>query len=846
MSPAVDTNAPTIAGVLHHWEEATPDAPALLAPGREPLTYGRLAQQVRETAEQLRSLGVDRYDRIALVYPNGPELAAGFLGIASAAVCAPLNHTYRAAEFDFYLSDLDAKAVVLPAGVDSPLRLLAERRGIRLLEVIPTGSGEAGACTLSEGKRATVKPAASDDAALVLHTSGTTARAKVVPLKHRQLVLSARNVAHTLELVPSDRCLNVMPLFHVHALVGALLASLSAGASVVCSPGFHAPSFHGWVAELEPTWYTAVPTMHRAILDRAGDATRPCQSLRFVRSSSAPLPARVYDELEATFRVPVIEAYGMTEAAHQVTSNRLPPAMRKRGSVGRPSHVDVTVLDEQGRALPPGKTGEVAIRGETVFAGYEANPEANEAAFVDGWFRTGDEGILDQDGYLFLRGRIKEIINRAGEKVSPGEVEDALLAHPDVVQAVSFAVPHRRLGEDVGAAVVLRKGARATQRDLQERVAAEIAEFKIPSTIAIVEEIPRGPTGKIQRVGLAERLGIGEMAGSSDSVAYVAPRTQLEREVAALWASTLAVERVGVHDDFFALGGDSILGAELIAALAEHYGQTVPLTTLMWAPTLAEFTALLEDGTWDDDSPIVPVRTGGSLPPLFVTHGLGDEVLNIGVLKRTLAEEQPLYAVRIVPHHFFYGSVEEIARDYLDEIQALQPEGPYYFASICSGGAIVAELVRHARASGEEVALAAVIDPLRDLGQGFVRHYAARMAEHGRAGTFGFAVRRKLRHWLARAMPARYPDPELEVDPLGRVIDSLRRRYRLKHIPGTLTVISTMDYDTPRSFWEQRADHVEWYEVDAPHATIFQHPHADVIGEVLDEVLRDVHAEAGR
>jgi acyl-CoA synthetase (AMP-forming)/AMP-acid ligase II/thioesterase domain-containing protein len=843
MSSTFEHPPQTIPSLVRHWAAATPDAQALVASDRRPLTYGRLAEHADATARQLRSLGIERGDRVALAHPNGPELAAAFLGIASAAVCAPLNHTYRGSEFDFYLSDLHATAVVVPAGANSPLRTVAELRHIRVLELVPEDTGEAGAFRLSEGRRGTPRDARADDVALVLHTSGTTARSKVVPLTHGRLVLSAQNIARTLDLRPDDRCLNVMPLFHVHALVGALLASLAAGASVICTPGFHAPSMHRWLADLAPTWYTAVPTMHRAVVDRSGERPVP-SSLRLIRSSSAPLPPSLSEELEQTFGVPVVEAYGMTEAAHQMTSNPLPPGVHKPGSVGRAAHLEVGILDADGRPLGVGEPGEVAIRGATVFDGYEANPGANAEAFVDGWFRTGAEGYLDEDGYLFLRGRIKEIINRAGEKVSPGEVEDALLRHPDVVQAVSFAVPHERLGEDVGAAVVLREGATVSQRDLQAHAAATVAEFKVPSIVFVLDDIPKGPTGKLQRIGLAERLGVGEQGRAPVTGAYMAPRTPFELELAALWAATLEVDRVGVEDDFFALGGDSILGAELVARIAERHGRTVPVTTLMWAPTLAEFTALVEDGTWDDDSRIVPVRPEGSLPPLFVAHTLGDEVLNIGVLKRTLDEERPLYAVRIVPHRFAYASVEEMAGDYLREIRAVQPSGPLHFASMCSGAAVVAELARGARTDGQEVALAAVIDPRSDLGRGPLRHYADRTVEHLREGTFRSAASLKLRGWLSRALPKRVRDPYLEISPVTPVVHALRRRFRYRHVPGTLTVISTMDYETPRAFWEGLADRVDWYEVDAPHVTLFQQPHADAIGEVLDEVLRDV--EEGR
>jgi oxalate---CoA ligase len=822
--------ARSIPELLEHWAGTTPDAPALLAPGKQPLSYGRLYEQTRSVASQLRSIGIGADDRVAIVHGNGPELAVAFLAASSAGISAPLNPSYRMSELDFYLSDLRAKAMIVTSA-DPQLRVLEKRRVVRLLEIETSDTAEAGVFSLSSGRtrrRADVKPG---DTALVLHTSGTTARPKLVQLTHRSLCLSAANVAGTLELSPEDRCLNVMPLFHIHGLVGALLSSLSAGASVVCTPGFHAPSFHGWLSELQPTWYTAVPTMHQAVLARApADLER--STLRFVRSSSAPLPSRVHEGLERAFGVPVIEAYGMTEAAHQLASNPLPPAVRKPGSVGVPTGVEVAVIGD-------GEVGEVVIRGDTVFAGYESNPEANAEAFVDGWFRTGDEGFFDEDGYLHLRGRTKEIINRGGEKVSPGEVEGALLAHPDVQQAACFAVPDDRLGEDVGAVVVLRDESLVTERELQQSVATQLADFKVPRIVRPVDEIPKGPTGKVQRIGLAERLGIAGRPPATD-VAYAPPRTGRERELAELWAATLGVERVGLDDDFFALGGDSILAAELFAQIAERDGSAPPLTMLMWTPTLGAFCSALDDGSWQEDALIVPVQPRGSRPPLFVAHGLSDEILNVAALKRTLGDEQPLYAMRARLDRLDYDSVEELAEEYLREVRAVQPSGPYLFASMCSGGAIVIELARSAVERGEEVRLAAVIDPRFDFGpRGVLSHYLSRGAEHARNGKLGWAVRLTLRGWLRRATPARLRRELAPGEALARRTARLRRRYRLRHLPATLTVISTMDYDVPRSYWERLADRVNWYEVPAPHVTIFQQPHADALGRTLAQVLQE-------
>ena len=487
---------------------------ALGAPGRPTLDHAGLRAQVEVVAAQVAGLGLGPGDAVAIVLPNGPEMAAAFLGVASTATAAPLNPAYTHDEFRFYLEDLGARALIVAEGVETPAREAASGLGVRTVEArvpdgAPAGAFElvAGGGIVTHGEARLNDP---EEVALVLHTSGTTSRPKIVPLTARNVCASAEAIAATLALAPEDRCLNVMPLFHIHGLIAALLSSVAAGASISCTPGFDALRFFRWVEEVRPTWWTAVPTMHQAILARAKRnaevvaAAKP----RFLRSSSASLPVPTLKGLEEAFGCPVVEAYGMTEAAHQMASNPLPPADRKPGSVGIAAGPEVAVMGEDGAILAPGETGEIVIRGENVTRGYVENPKANAEAFRDGWFRTGDQGALDDDGYLTISGRLKEIINRGGEKVAPKEVDDVLVEHPAVAQAVTFALPHRSLGEEVAAAIVLREGAEATTAELREFAGRTLAPFKVPREFVFLDEIPKGATGKLQRIGLAEKLGL--------------------------------------------------------------------------------------------------------------------------------------------------------------------------------------------------------------------------------------------------------------------------------------------------------------------------------------------------
>ena len=526
-------------------------------------------------------------------------MASAFLGIAAFAACAPLNPSYHHDELEYYLTDLSAKAIVLPADTDLPARDVAVRLGLKVLDLEASTSRPAGIFRLRGAPSVVDTPpdsGSNEDIALVLHTSGTTSRPKQVPLSHRNLCSSAGSIAHVLELSSDDRSLNIMPLFHIHGLVGVLLSSMFAGASVVCSAGFEGTSFSDLMAEFKPTWYSAVPTLHQSVLALAkqNSVVMAAENLRLIRSSSSSLPPAVMAELEETFGVPVIESYGMTEAAHQMASNPLPPQVRKPGSVGLPAGPEMGIMDDDGHLLPAGMTGEIVIRGPGVTSGYANNSQANEDAFSDGWFRTGDRGHSDEDGYFCVTGRIKEMINRGGENISPREIDEVLLEHPDVAQAVAFAVPHVSLGEDVAAAVVLQEEAGLSEQKLREFALTRLTEFKVPSQIVFVHTIPKGPTGKLQRIGLHERLG-AELQQE-----FVAPRTEMEEILAGFWQELLSRHRIGVHDNFFGSGGDSLTAGRLVARINSRLQLNLVVPVIFRCPTIEAQALLVESALLDE------------------------------------------------------------------------------------------------------------------------------------------------------------------------------------------------------------------------------------------------------
>jgi acyl-CoA synthetase (AMP-forming)/AMP-acid ligase II len=624
--------------LLQHQAERIPDAPAILAPERAALSYGRLHRHIDKMGRKLRAMRIRRHDRIAVVLPNGPEMAVAIITAAVSAACAPLNPAYGAEELDRYFADLRPRALITQAGIDSPARSVALSRGIRVLELSTASHMEAGlfALTGDQGATPSEDSVSPGDVALLFLTSGTTSRPKIVPLTHANICASAYSSRAALALKETDRCLNVMPLFHGHGLIGIVLASLAAGASVVCTPGCDVDSFFVWLTEFCPTWYSAVPTMHQAILvgarrhrQRAAD----CR-LRLVRSASARLSPRVFADLEKTFETCVIDCYAMMETASApIACNPLPPRQRKAGSVGVPVGLDVAIMDEGGALLPSGEPGQVVVRGASVMLAYDGDPMASQTAFVGDWFKTGDHGVFDDDGYLFLVGRSREIINCGGEKIAPQEIDDALLDHPAVAEAVTFAVPHRTLGEEVASAIVLRQPAAATPQEIRQFVIGRVADFKVPCQVLIVSELPKGPTGKVQRIGLAAKLGLASRIDMPQT--FVVPRTPFEKMLAECWAEVLQLERVGIHDDFFSLGGDSLLVAHVLARVYEIVHVEIEVSRFFEAPTVAALADHLER--------LIPTGQAGRLSSALVGASREDEV------PASIAQERLWKLQRLLP-----------------------------------------------------------------------------------------------------------------------------------------------------------------------------------------------------
>lgn len=594
-----------ISDLLEFYARTTPAQVAILDSVGAAVTYAELWTRTDIVVQDLRRLGIKATDRVAIVLPRGAENALALVAVAAAAVCVPVDPDFTADELHRYFTNLKLAALITRADTNSASRSVAHTLGIPVLDLSSRPGGRIGSFDLigtAVGPSVKGGPASAANDAFILLTSGTVARPKMVPLTHASVCLSAYNAGAILSLTPTDRLLNVLPLFHAHGLISGLLAALAAGSSVICTPGFDASSFFGWLRELRPTWYTAVPTIHRALLSLGAhdpQIARP-SSLRIIRSASAPLAPATLEGLESLFAVPVIETYGMTEAASQIAAN--PRDRRKPGSVGLPAGPEIAIMDSEGRPLPSGERGEIMLRGPTITRGYDNDDEGTKSAFRDGWLRTGDVGYLDEDGYLFIVARIKDVINRGGQKVSPLEVEATLLTHPDVVEVGAFGIPHKKLGENVAAVVVLKSHAKTTPSQLRRLARQRLAAYKVPSLIQFVRDIPKSASGKIKRSALASLISAET---STSEIGQEFFSSELESQLADVWAKVLEVEQIGVDQDVFALGADSLAVTQVLSRLREQYSVDLSFSDIFDAPTVAALAARLQSS---------PTHRGGAMP----------------------------------------------------------------------------------------------------------------------------------------------------------------------------------------------------------------------------------------
>lgn len=705
--------------------DGRPSAAAMLAPGRATLAYRELLDRIDSAHESLRALGLGRGDRIATVLPDSSEAALAMIALMSLSAATPINPRNPSGEIARQLSNLRAGAVIVERDAPAPIRAAVERSGLAVIELARDGSGVAGGFELSgrpvaHAGTADREPGAGRDPILVIQTSGTTGKPKIVSLTQDQLLSMMLANCGVLGLSPEDRCLGVMPLFHVHGL-GAVLVSLLSGGSVVVAGGFSADAFFEQVAHFRPTWYTAVPTIHQAVLDRAEKCPEIARELardrpfRIVRSGSAPMPPGLPERLEATFGAIYLEACGATECSACIASNR--PHDRKIGSQGPPMPgMDVRVIDEGGRDLPAGQVGELIVRGPGVFDGYEDDPELDAVSFFEGYFRTGDLASRDDDGFITLKGRIKEQINRGGMKVAPADVDEVMRRHPAVEECVTFGMPDAMLGEEVACAIVPRRPEVVAEIDLQRHAAEHLADFRVPRRIVVLDAIPKGPTGKVVRIGLAETLGLSATSPSpAPRAGGIEPRSPAEQRIAASWSNALGMAVLDIDAPFPQLGGDSMQAARMVLDLEEKFGVRVPLAALFAHDTIRKLARLVESDGWRPEAgmPVLLREGSGGGPVLFCLPGAGGNVYGFQAIASRLGEDRRVIGLPLPGADGLeppLASVEEIATRFLGILRAQQPRGPYLLAGYSFGGKVAVEIARRLHESGEPVRFVGLLD----------------------------------------------------------------------------------------------------------------------------------------
>jgi oxalate---CoA ligase len=717
----------TIGEALRTHAALRPEQAAIVASELAPVTYRRLTEQIEEVRASLRQAGFDASARIVVAIPDTTPAALAIVAVACSAVALPLDPKLTLPEIEARLILLRPSAVLLPRGRRTAARTAAEQQGIAIIEATAAEDGKLGLQLVAPqvGPALPLQEPDPSAPAFILQTSGTTADPNLVPFSHRNMLAAAKRLQGWFDLTPQDRCLCASPICYSNGVKMTLLTPLLTGGSVAFPANATKVDLSEWLSELAPTWYSVGPTLHLAILDKAKSQpdVRNMHSLRFIASGGAALPVDVHDGLRAALGVPVLEHYASSETA-QVSSNLPPPGPYKPGTCGVPSPDIVMIVGEDGRRLPPGEQGDILVGGPTVTSGYIDAPELNQSVFVDGWFRTGDIGSLDEEGFLTIRGRRKELINRGSEKIAPLEIDRALKRHPQVAEAAAYAVAHPRLGEDVAAAVVLHPGASVTGEELREFLGPQLAAFKIPRRIDIVDQLPKGVTGKVQRKRLS---------GSSNAPSAQTPATDWQAELLPLWRKFLKTENVSVDDDFFEKGGDSLLAMDLHVEIERLTGQELPESILLEASTVRALAKRLAHTAPARPKPVQAAAADGPPALVFFHDGQAASGALLASLQHSLGAQPPILAIagRGVDGTTMPRTIEAMAAAQLPAILEAQPRGPYRLGGYRSGALVALEAARLLAAAKREVAVVALVDPPAIAARGvaqFLRSLLGRMS----------------------------------------------------------------------------------------------------------------------
>jgi acyl-CoA synthetase (AMP-forming)/AMP-acid ligase II/thioesterase domain-containing protein len=856
----------------------SPEAVALTGPHCRPLSFRGLVDHIESAGEALRNAGAHAGTATALALTQGPAAVTASLAIMTGSACAPVDLNLTEKEYKDYFDQLRPASLVWDEASNPVAAHAARQLGIAVIGVRVPRDGPAGVFEIVEvSAAARGLDIRQTDQAMIFQTSATTGVPKLVPRSHAALKILASENAGVLELRAEDRYLNLISLTHA-AGPDAIFAQLVSGGSVFCTPGFREDGFVEWLDVFRPTWFLATPTVHRAILL----AVQPVKPeflaqlpLRFVRTGGAPADPELIQLLEQRFGVPALEGYGLAEVP-TVSRNRL--SWRKPGSVGRSTGPEICIQDESGTSLPADAEGEVVLRGPTVMAAYLDNPEANREAFREGWFRTGDIGRIDADGFLFLAGRRKELINRGAKKIFPREVDDALIRHPAVADAATFAIPHRSLGEDVAACAILREGERVSERELREFASERLAPFKVPRRIFFVPSIPKTASGKPKRLELTRRFG--ESLAAARRLVDSGPGTsgqptEIEAMLLAIWAVVLGIEPPLVDEDFFDLGGDSLSAASMLRRVFDSVGpghEQFVQAEFLNRPTVVSLAQILSSRPETSlgpqfPNPTVVFRSEGGRAPFFLFCNSLTEAYQLRHLSRRLGPDQPFSA--FCPPDPLRGNrlltVEHLAEESRASIRALRPSGPYILGAYCGAAPLAYETALQLMAEGEQVPVLMLFDApapgypkVRTHMNAYLTHAAkilrgaARTSWSELAGHAGMVVRltrRRLRGKMLRAKVSTGATQLGNDIPPGLTVceEYVLRPFpaRIVHFLAADPQVSTRVLTDPRCGWADFAEGgLEEHYLAGDHASLFTETHAWAVAAGIQKTIDAVAPRA--
>lgn len=700
--------------------KSSPDKEALTTSSGSSLTHGELIGSVRNLMAGLLSSGLQKHNRVGAIMTEGIDWIVTFLAVSSLAACVPFNPSYSREQLEYYFNLLKLDYMLLEEGVDWPAREAVEDLGIRLLffskerkgntliykmkhERLPKDFGE----NLLSG----------DDIAFFSFTSGTTSTPKIVPASQNNLYYPTVNVVDNLELTPQDRGLIIPPVFKGVSFNAALWA-LAGGGSAVIADDLHPDHFFYLLKRFRPTWFRAVPAVHRSFIEYAEKhniVLKDC-ALRVVKSDGAFHEDGLSRKMSDLYGANISLSYGSAEG-RTLTSDYNAPKGHKKGSVGVSIGPDIGIMNEKGGLLPPGELGEVVLRGPGIFKGYANEDIKVEDTFYGKWFRTGDLGYLDEDGYLFLKGRLKEIINRGGEKISPFELEQVLEAHPAISASVVFSIPDVRGNEEVGCLIVPETQQVLNLKDIRGFLSGKIDHYKMPSKLYLAEKIPMAESGKVSRNSLYRELEAnpGQYVELKPAIEENGHCTSSEKGLCEIMSQILNVKSVNKEDDFFNLGGDSLKAATLFVEIQNTFQKQIPLSYIYANGSAHKLAEYLENGGKGVYSFVVPIQEHGPKPPLFFVHNASGEVVAYRHLAQHMSKDRPVFGLRMNVKDVSWThpiTFKSVAKEYLEEVKLIQPQGPYFFSGTCLGGVLACEMAAQLKAQGDEVAFLGMFDPI--------------------------------------------------------------------------------------------------------------------------------------